>query len=144
MVVIDISPLAHPMWMSVGRRCGVDRGPQVRAAGIGVVVVVVGEEVVVVDRPDVVVVATTTVDVVVGGEDVGPRVNPIASPMPRAARTAIPTRTTVLRRRVITLRSTMKNNGTCGTCLDRGFGSPPDVAAGGDCAKPGDRNFSAL
>ncbi len=108
---------------------------------VAVLVVVL---VVVVDWRDVVVVPTTTVEVVVVGEDVGPRVNPMASPMPRAARTAIPTRTTELRRRVITLRSTMKNNGTCGTCLDRGFGFPRDATAGGDCAKPGDRNLSAL
>jgi hypothetical protein len=90
-------PVAHPTLSCVGKRCGVDLGPHDNTAGRSRVVVVV------VDPRGVVVEAPAAVDFVVAGEDLESRCNPIASPMPTAARTATmkPTVTTVLRRNVI-------------------------------------------
>jgi hypothetical protein len=99
-------PAVHPTMSFVGRTCGVDPGPQDSTAGCGATVVVARGRVVV-DTFAVVVEPPLAVDSDAGGEDLEPSANPIAVPAPRATRTSAttPTRTTVLRRSVITLGS---------------------------------------
>ena len=110
-------PVAHPTLTCVGRKCGVDPGPHDNTAGRGVVVVVV------VGPWEVVVEARAAMDLVVAGENLEPRCNSIASPTPRAARTAttMPTRMTVLRRRVIT-------RGSWSAIVERYFGKHYSMA----------------
>ena len=117
-------PVAHPMKMSAGRTSEGEPGPQDRTVGKRVVVVV-GTTVVVVVGATVVVLAVRRAMVVVvvamadlfgGGGELDPTVNPMARPTPRAAMTAttMPTRTTVVRRNVMTGGSlTIGHNATC-------------------------------
>lgn len=100
--VTVVFPVVHPTVSLVGRTCVVDPGPQESTAGSGATVVVVGRDVLV-DTCAIVVDVPIPSDLVAGGEDLEPTVNPTAMPPPRAARmsAAIPTRTTVLRRMVM-------------------------------------------
>ena len=109
MAVTVTRPKAHPMVSFAGRTCGVDPGPQESTAGRGTTVVAVEADVEVVDFDvgPLVVETLPSVDFVAGGEDLEPTVKPTAIPAPRASTTsaAMPTRTTVLRRTLITRES---------------------------------------
>ena len=107
MAVTVTLPVAHPTVTVVGRTVGVDPGPQDNTAGgEAAVVVEVAGSVEVVSAPcaALVVPCVVVVDPVSGDGDLEPMANPIAMPTPTAARTsaATPTRTTVLRRTVMT------------------------------------------
>jgi hypothetical protein len=106
MPVTVVPFVAHPTVSVVGRTCGVGPGPQERTAGTEATVVEVAMEVVVVDTCGLVVEAPVAEEWV-GGEVPEPTLNPTAIPTPRAARTSAttPTRTTVLRRTVMSFGS---------------------------------------
>ncbi len=114
-------PVEHPTVIVEGRMWGVEPGPQDSTAGTAAnAVVVVERKVVEVASPCVEVVELpVAVDPFVD-PDLEPTAKPIAIPPPREARTrtAMPTRTTVLRRRVMT-RESLRREALRGTRRDR-------------------------